>query len=275
MLIGRDFGMQVKVLGHLEVFLYGRSIAPTAAKPRQILALLALRAGQVVSVPTLIEEIWGERIPRSAGTTLQSYILQLRRLISAALGDASGAKEILVTRFNGYVLRIPPECVDVCGFGQLADEGIRAFECGDYETSVTVLRSALDIWRGPMLVDVPLGLVLSVEVTRLNEAQLSALETRISAEMRIGRHRSLLGELAVLTARHPLHENLSAQYMISLYRSGRRGHALDAYRYLRSSLINELGVEPSARLQNLQRAILDADPQLDRAGARDLQEQVV
>lgn len=273
-LITTNIGMQVKILGHLEADLNGRTVAPTAAKPRQILALLALHAGQVVSISTLIDEVWGERVPRSANATIQSYILQLRRLISAALGGMDGAKDILVTRFNGYALEIPPDSVDAQGFERLADEGIQAFDRGDYTGAIPLLRAALDMWRGPVLADLPLGMALSVEATRLGETRLSVLETRIGAEMRVGRHRFVLSELAALTAQHPMNENLCAQYMISLYRSGRRGHALNAFQNLRTTLVNELGVEPSARLQHLQRAILESHPSLDRAGTRELQEQI-
>lgn len=256
--------MDIKVLGPLEAYENGRSIVPTAAKPRQVLALLALEAGQVVPVPTLIEELWRLEPPRSALTTLQTYILHLRRQIDAALGpDADGgAKEVLATRHNGYQLNVAGS-VDVHDYQRLTGAGTRAAERGDDESASRLLRSALEVWRGPALVDVPVGLRLGIEVIGLEESRLSVLEMCIEADMRLGRHSSLLSELARLNASYPMHENLCAQYMIALYRSGRQWRALDVYRGLRDTLVDELGVEPSARLQQLQRAILRSDPGLN------------
>jgi DNA-binding SARP family transcriptional activator len=257
--------MEIKVLGPLEATVDGTSIAPTAGKARQILALLALEAGQVVTVPTLIEELWGMQPPRSALTTLQTYILRLRRLIAAALqtDEGSAAKDLLVTRCGGYLLKVPSSDVDVHTYERLATAGARAAEIGDYEPASSLLRSALDVWRGPVLVDVQAGLRLGIEVIRLQESRLGALELCIDADLRLGRHYTLLSELASLNASYPMHENLCAQFMVALYRSGRQWRALDAYKRLRDTLVGELGVEPSARLQQLQRAILRSDPSLD------------
>lgn len=249
--------MRIQVLGPLEAAEDGRTVLPTAAKPRQVFALLALRAGQVVPVATLIEELWGELPPRSLRTTLQTYVMQLRKL----LGD--DATRVLATRFGGYLLDVAPESVDVHEYERLARSGRRAAEAGDHESAVRLLRSALDVWRGPALVDVPTGASLSVEVTRLEESRLSVVETCVAVEMRRGRHHALLSELAVLTARYPLNENLCAQQMVALFRSGRQWQALDAYRVLHDTLNEELGVVPSARLRDLQRAILSADTRLD------------
>ena len=253
--------MEIKVLGPLEAHENGRSVVPTAAKPRQILALLALEAGQVVPVPTLIEELWRLEPPRSALTTLQTYILHLRRQIDAALGPAGGAKDLLATRHNGYQLNVEGG-VDVHKYERLTAAGTRAAERGDHEAASRLLRSALEVWRGPALVDVQAGLRLGIEVIRLEESKLSVLELCIDADLRLGRHYPLLSELAKLNASYPMHENLCAQFMIALYRSGRQWRALDVFRNLRDTLVDELGVEPSARLQLLQRAILRSDPSL-------------
>ncbi|HUQ57997.1 AfsR/SARP family transcriptional regulator [Lentzea sp.] len=265
--------MQIKVLGPVEAKVNGRSVTPTAAKPRQILALLALHSGQVVSVPTLIEELWGDRPPRSARTTLQTYILQLRKLIGDALSASgeTGAKEVLVTRYGGYLLDVPQDSVDVHEFERLGRAGQQAYEVEDYASASRLLRQALDMWRGPAVVDVRPGMPLGIEVVRLEEARLGALETRIDAELRLGKHKALLSELSVLTVQNPMNENLCAQYMISLFRAGRQWQALDAFKGLRNTLIEELGVEPSSRLQTLQRAILTSDPRLDSAETRQLQ----
>lgn len=258
--------MEIKVLGPLEARENGVSIAPSAVKPRQVLSLLGLQAGHVVTVPTLIEELWGMTPPRSALTTLQTYVLQVRRRIEAAMpGEGPGvAKNVLVTRYGGYMLDVPPESVDVRSYERLASAGQRAFEVGDLESASRLLRGAADVWRGPVLVDVQIGVRLGMEVTRLQESRLGVLETRIEADLQLGKHQSLLSELSVLTAQHPMHENLCAQYMLALYRAGRQWKALEAYQSLRDTLIEELGLEPSERLRQLQRAILSSEPSLDK-----------
>lgn len=257
--------MEIKVLGPLEARENGRCVVPSAAKPRQVLALLALHAGRVVPVPTIIEELWAENPPRSALTTLQTYIMQLRRLIAAALGDHAGlcAKDVLHTRFGGYLLDVPADAVDAHGFERLACVGQRAADLGDHAAASRLLRTALDVWRGDVLVDVAVGLPLSMEITRLQELRLGALETRIDTDLRLGRHQSLISELAVLTARHPMNENLCAKNMITLYRCGRQWKALEAFTALRDTLADELGVDPSVRLRRLQQMVLNADACLD------------
>jgi DNA-binding SARP family transcriptional activator len=257
--------MEIKVLGPLEALEGGESIVPTAAKPRQILAVLGLQAGRVVTVPALMEELGGQALPRSASTTLQTYILQLRRLMSIG---TRRAKDVLVTRHGGYLLDVAAADVDVHAYDRLSGAGRVALETGDYRSASTLLGSALDLWRGAALVDVQVGPRLQIEVIRLEESRLGVLESRIDADLQLGRHHALLSELAVLTARHPMHESLCAQFMVALYRSGRQWRALDMYQRLRDTLIEELGMEPSARLKHLQHAILSSDAQLDEPERR-------
>ncbi|MFF3468952.1 AfsR/SARP family transcriptional regulator [Streptomyces sp. NPDC001984] len=260
--------MDIDVLGTLAVRERGVSVTPTAPKPRQVLALLALHAGQVVPVAVLAEELWGAAPPRSARPTLQTYILQLRELITAALGDgaaASGggrgsAKDVLLTVPGGYVLKSGEGTSDVGEFERLAGTGYRAMDAGDYPLAARLLRDALTLWRGPALADVHTGLHLQTQVKRLEEGRLCALDQRIEADLRLGRHRELLAELTVLVSRYPTHESLCGQYMLALYRSGRRGEALDAYQRLRATLVRTLGLEPSAALGKLQRSVLMAGP---------------
>ncbi|WRZ87676.1 AfsR/SARP family transcriptional regulator [Streptomyces sp. NBC_01007] len=257
--------MRIQILGPLSAEVNGGSIVPTAGKPRQILALLALYPGRVMPVPTLMEEIWGTEPPQSALTTLQTYILQLRRRLGTAMGPGSpaGVKDVLATRHGGYLLQIEPGCVDVHHYDRLAKEGQSAFEAGDNRVSADRFRTALELWQGPALVDVKAGPVLEIEAMRLEESRLVTVERRIDADLRLGRHAELIAELMELTARHPQHEGLHSQAMLALYRSGRQASALEVYRKLRMRLIEELGVEPSPQLQRMHQAMLAVDPALD------------
>ncbi|MCY0935096.1 AfsR/SARP family transcriptional regulator [Streptomyces sp. H34-S4] len=257
--------MEIHVLGPLSAEVNGASIVPTASKPRQILALLALYPGRVMPVPTLMEEIWGTNLPQSALTTLQTYILQLRRRLGTAMGPGApgSAKEVLVTRHGGYLLQIPSESVDVHAYDSLVAGGQSAFEEGDDERAADLLRKALALWQGPALVDVRVGPILEIEVMRLEESRLVTVERRIDVDLRLGRHTELIAELAELIARHPQHEGLHSQAMVAMYRSGRQATGLDVYRRLRTRLIDELGVEPSPQLQRLHQAMLTVDPALD------------
>ncbi|OEJ36273.1 AfsR/SARP family transcriptional regulator [Streptomyces agglomeratus] len=264
--------MDIEVLGTLAVRERGVSVTPTAAKPRQVLALLALHADQVVPVSALIEELWAGAPPRSARTTLQTYVLQLRSLMASALEqgkaldeqvDASRrtAKDVLVTLSGGYRLNSGGGTSDVREFDRLAGMGYRAMDAGDFPRAARLLRDALSLWSGPAFADVQGGIQLDMEAQRLEETRLCALDQRIEADLRIGRHRELLAELTVLASRYRTHETLQGQFMLALHRSGRRGEALDVFQRLRATLVRELGIEPSAALRRLQRSILMAGPE--------------
>ncbi|MFD5632499.1 BTAD domain-containing putative transcriptional regulator [Streptomyces sp. NPDC127072] len=280
--------MQIDVLGILDVRENGVCIAPSAPKPRQVLALLALHADQVVPVSALIDELWAGRPPRSGRTTLQTYVLQLRDLITLALEQDTppapapvsaavpgaapavsaaapagrrSAKDVLVTAPGGYMLVSGGGSSDVREFDRLAGMGYRALDAGDVKDAARLLREALALWGGAAFADVQAGARLQMEAMRLEESRLCALDQRIEADLRLGRHRELLAELTVLTSRYRTHENLHAQFMLALHRSGRRGEALDAYHRLRTTLVRDLGLEPSARLRRLQQSILTAAPE--------------
>ncbi|MER5891976.1 AfsR/SARP family transcriptional regulator [Streptomyces sp. NPDC001876] len=257
--------MDIDVLGALTVREQGVSVTPTAPKPRQVLALLALNANQVVPVTTVIEELWGTEPPRSARPTLQTYILQLRELIGTALRQSGtavprSAKDVLMTVPGGYLLRTGEGHSDVREFERLAAIGYRAMDAEDYPQAAKRLSEALSLWTGQPLADVQTGLHLEPQVKRLEESRLCALDQRIDAALRLGRHRELLAELTVLVSRYPTHESLCGQFMLALHRSGRRGEALNAYQRLRTTLIRDLGLEPSAALVKVQRSILLSGP---------------
>ncbi|MFF0885118.1 BTAD domain-containing putative transcriptional regulator [Streptomyces sp. NPDC003456] len=259
--------MDIAVLGALDVRENGVSVTPTAPKPRQVLALLALHADQMVPVATLTEELWGQKPPRSARTTLQTYVLQLRELISAAIerdpqdAPARTAKDVLVTSPGGYLLNTSHGASDVREFERLAGTGYRAMDAGDFAGAARQLRDALSLWTGSALADVHTGAQLDMETRRLEETRLCALDQRIEADLRLGRHRELLGELTVLVSRYRTHETLHGQFMLALHRSGRRSEALDVYQRLRTALVRELGLEPSAGLRRMQRSILVSGPE--------------
>ncbi|MFI6942056.1 BTAD domain-containing putative transcriptional regulator [Streptomyces sp. NPDC050418] len=264
--------MDISVLGPFRATLAGMPVHLTAVKPRKVFALLALQADQSVSVGALVEEVWGEQPPRSVQTTLQTYILQIRNVIAAALGDGAaalphGAKSVLITEPGGYRLDTQGGLIDAQEYDALASVGHRALEQGEWADASSYFARALALWHGSALADVQCGALLEVEATRLDESRMSVLQGRIEADLRLGRHRELVGELSGLAARHPLHEGLHEQLMLALYRAGRRSDALRAYRSLRGALNQTLGLDPSPGIEYLHRALLDSSPQLELAAA--------
>ncbi|HEY0449918.1 AfsR/SARP family transcriptional regulator [Actinophytocola sp.] len=250
--------VQVNVLGPLEVSVGGAPVAPVASKPSRLLALLALNAGHVVSSAALIEELWDSRPPPSEVLTLRTYVLTLRRMLQPRLADAHGAsrKDVLVTRRSGYLLETNPDEVDANRYDRLSAAGHRAVNAGDAETAARTLGEALRLWRGPVCSGVSTGPQLAIEAMRLEETRLGDLYLRIEADLRLGRHHQVLGELATLCARHPLLEDFCAQHMVALCRCGRPGQALAAFQRLRANLVEQLGVEPAAAVCRLHHDIL-------------------
>jgi DNA-binding SARP family transcriptional activator len=248
--------MRFKVLGALEVEHNGRLYTPTAPKVRWVLAMLLVRANQVVSVDSLISGLWGDRPPRSAITTAQTYIYQLRQMFRRVLGEHA-ADELLSTRPPGYVLRLDEDW-DVPVFTRLTAQGRAALDAGDPATASRVLGSALGLWSGPALVNVTVTGPLEAYVAHLEEIRLRALELRIQADVALGGQRELVPELRSLVAQHPLNESMHAHLISALNSSGRRGEALQAYQNARRILLDELGLEPSPQLQRLQYEMLTA-----------------
>jgi len=255
--------MSIHILGPFSADLGSQSVTPSATKQRQILALLALNSGRVVTVSMLAEEIWGDDPPRSSGTTLQTYVMQLRNRFSKALPADRDARQLLTTRHSGYLLEAGACQTDVEEFERLARAGRSAAEGGDQRTASELLCGALALWRGPAMVDVHLGRILELEAAALEETRLGVLERRLAADLALGRHADLLGELTLLTAKNPMNENFCELLMTALYRSGHVGRALDAFQRLRGVLSAELGVDPCPRLQRLQQAVLSGDPSLE------------
>jgi predicted ATPase/class 3 adenylate cyclase len=245
--------MEYRVLGPLEVLDTGGPLPLGGVKQRTLLALLILNANHVVPRERLIDELWGDEAPETAVKTVQVYVSQLRKL----LPDGS-----LVTRAPGYMLEVEPEAVDLIRFERLVREGRSALAAGAPDRAADTIREAIALWRGPALTEFAAEHFAQVEGGRLDELRLDALENRIDADLQLGCHAEVTGELEVLIASHPHRERLRAQLMLALYRSGRQSEALDVYRNLRTTL-DEIGIEPSENLQRLERQILNHDTEID------------
>jgi len=248
--------MSIGVLGPLTVELDGTRIVPAAAKPRQILALLSLSPGGIISVPALRQELWGKRPPRSASTTLHTYIRQLRLCITAALGPGQDPKQVLHTDSTGYTLMAHNISADMSEFEQLAQAGRAAAEAGDHHTASVRFGRALALWRGQALADVRHGWQLALKAASLEQARLSVHQRRIDSDLALGRHVDLLAELNTLVIQHPTNEHFSASHMTALYSAGYTERALQEFHRLRTALRGELGIEPSPMLQRLHLALL-------------------
>jgi WD40 repeat protein/DNA-binding SARP family transcriptional activator len=236
--------MDVRLLGPVEASVDGRPVPLGAGKPRAVLALLALHAGSTISSDRLIDGLWGERPPATATKLVHVYVSQLRKALAAG---GNGAQ--IVTRGHGYQLRLGPDDVDVRRFERLVARGMP--------------REALALWRGPALDDVAGEPFAAAEIRRLEELRLAAVELAIQRDLEAGRHREVVGELEALVLDEPLREELHAQRMLALYRSGRQADALAAYRQARAALVEAIGVEPGPELRRLHEAILRQDPSLE------------
>jgi SARP family transcriptional regulator, regulator of embCAB operon len=258
---------EIRVLGSLQFTHAESSAVPTAPKPRAILALALLHVDQTVLVRDLIQELWGDRPPSSVLTTLQTYILTLRKLLARAfvIPAAQVAETILLTRPGGYLLCDTSDLFDLHEYERLAALGRRSLAAGDKASAADLLFRAQETWRGPALADVRAGRILQPEIQELEESRLTTMEQGIEVRLSLGRHRELLSELRGLVARHRLHENLNGLLMLALYRSGRRQEALGVFQQLRQTLKQELGLDPGRRLQLLQQAILREDLSLESA----------
>lgn len=242
--------MEFRILGPLEVEDQGRRLSLGGPKQRAVLAFLLLTPNQPVSVDRLIDALWGSRPPSGAANALQYHVSQLRKL----LGDG----EVVVTREPGYLARIQPDQLDLLRFERLVSEA----ESAAPAEAARLLRAALELFTGEPLQDLADQPFAQAEIRRLEEVRLAALELRIEAELALGRHAPLVPELEALVAAHPLRERLSGALMRALYGAGRQAEALDVYRKTRETFVDELGIEPSPALRELERSMLRQDPAL-------------
>ena len=242
--------MEFRILGPLEVWDEGGEVSLGGRKPRALLAVLLLHPNEVVSADRLIDELWGEDSPERAAAALRVNVSRLRKALP---------QDVLTTRSPGYVIRVEPDELDLHRFERLVDEGRSLLARGLPADASERLREALSLWRGPALADFAYESFAQTAIARLEEIRLAAVELRIDADLALGRHDELVGELEALVAEHPLRERLRRYLMTALYRSGRQAEALDAYQDARRALVDELGIEPSPALQELERAILRQD----------------
>jgi DNA-binding SARP family transcriptional activator len=241
------------MLGPLEVTSDGAALELGGPKQRALLALLLFDAGRAVSTDRLIEALWGEQPPRTAATSLQNFVSQLRKLLGP---------DRIATKPPGYLIRIDPSELDVNRAQALLEEA-KTVSAGD---RCEKLRGALELWRGAPLEEFGYEAFAQSEIARLEELRLTIVEERIEAEIEAGRPGEVIGELEALVREHPLRERFREQLMLALYRSGRQAEALDAFQQCRRTLVEQLGIDPSPRLQQLHAAILRQE--IDLAPAR-------
>jgi len=233
-------------------------VVALTGKGAAVLALLVLNANRVVPRTTLMDAVWpGESA--SARRNLEVHVSRLRKALPAGEGEGGGE---ITSRGGGYLLAADPETVDVNRFEQMVESGQRTLAAGSHEAAIGELRAALELWRGRPLEGLEDYAFASAEAERLEDVRLGALEARFEAELALGRHQAVIGELRALVNAHPGRETLRYLLMLALYRNGRQADALAAYAQARRYLVDELGIEPSARLRDLERAILQHDPAL-------------
>jgi len=245
--------MRFAILGPLEVHDGDAPVRLGGRRQRALLARLLLDHNRTVSVDRLVDDLWGEDVPDSAVKMIHIYVSQLRKL----LPDGP-----LVTRPPGYAIELEPEAIDVVHFTRLRDEGRAALAAGDLATASVSLREGLALWRGAALAEFSEPFA-QAQSAHLEDLHLACLEDRIEADLALGRHADLVGELEALVVSLPLRERLRGQLMLALHRSGRHAEALDAYRRFRETLDRELGLEPSPSLRDIERRILQHDAALD------------
>jgi len=244
---------EFRMLGPLEVADRGTPLPLAGGKARALLARLLLDVNRTVSVDALVDSLWGEDVPASAIKMVHVYVSQLRKVLPPAL---------LRTQPPGYVLEVAPETVDLVQFTRLRNEGRAALAEGDAASASARLRAGLALWRGTALAEFGEPFA-AAQAAHLEELRVACVEDRIEADLALGHHSDLVGELQVLVAGHPLRERLQCQLMLALYRSGRQAEALSIYHEFRRTLRDELGMEPSGALSELQYKVLNQDRNLD------------
>ncbi|HSZ36488.1 MAG TPA: BTAD domain-containing putative transcriptional regulator [Acidimicrobiales bacterium] len=250
--------LQIRVLGPLEIAWAGRPVDLGGPKARALVARLLIDRGLIVSVDRLIDSLWGDHEGEGAEIALRSTISRLRK----RLREAGVSDDLIVTRAPGYALEVAAETTDIFTFERMVADGKRQLIRHRPGEAVRVLEEAQSLWRGSAFSEVRDEPFARAEARRLEEMQLAAIELRLDAAFTLGRHESVIGELETLTTQHPMRERLWSQRMLALYRSGRQAEALRVYQDLRSTLVDELGIEPGHDVSWMEHAILTQDPAL-------------
>lgn len=249
--------MALRLLGPIELVVDGQTLDLGGPRQRTIIAMLGLNLGRVTSIDGLIDAVWHDDPPETARGQVQVCISGLRKVLAEA-----GCPDAIRTVAPGYRLELDTEHLDLLQFTDLVATAKNAATDGRAADAVTVLHTALALWRGPALAGIDSELVHR-GATALDERRLAAVEDRVRLDLQLGQHRQLVSELHALISEHPLRERLHELLMLALYRAGRPAEALNAYRHARTVLIDEIGVEPGHELKDLEKAILNRDPALD------------
>ena len=243
---------EFRLLGSLDALVDGRPVELGGSRQRAVLAVLLLHNAHVVSVDEILDAVWGERVPKTAVASLQNCISRLRRQLG---------HDLIETRTPGYALRANPETIDAGRFERLVVEAADSTAPERF----ALLTDALALWRGAALADFQFEDFAQPFIGRFNALRLDAIESRIEAQLELGRHAEVIAEIEALAQAHPSHERLRYLQMLALYRADRQVDALSVFQEARLALADELGLEPSEELRTLERMILDHDPALDEA----------
>ena len=251
--------LDFQMLGPLRVLVDGQEVPIATRRQRALLVLLLMSVGRVVPTERLIEQLWDGEPPPQGAVTLRSYVSNLRQ----ALGGRDGTGSVLATRGSGYALDVPAESVDAVRMGRLADQGRELLRQGQLVDALAAFDTAVGLWSGDPLAEIADHEAAQSTITQLTETYLGAVEGRFEALLSTGRHLDAIPLMEAFTANHPLREAPRAQLMLALYRAGRAPEALEVHRRFRALLQDELGIDPSARLDQLTQRILEQDPGLE------------
>lgn len=246
--------MEFCVLGPLQVLDGPRPVTIGGPRRSGVLAMLITMAGRTVSMNQLVDGVWGDSPPPAVRNQIQVHVSNLRQRFAR-----HGGRDVIVTGRGGYLMRADPAEIDVVRFYDQVDRSVRELDSGRLVAASATCRQALALWRGDALSDVP-GPFAEAEANRLEQQRLATLQVRLTIDITLGRYAAVVPELVQLARLHPLREDIHECLMVALYESGRAAQALDVFRTVRTRLSTELGIEPSPRLAELQRAILDRQP---------------